>query len=147
MVSRTSLREENFSLSDCRSKLNFVTPNSCASLLIRVVLPERLGPQTNNILFSLLLRYLSMVSSIVRLSISIYNHFSTNLEFVPGRGLEPPRITPHGPKPCAATNFATPACVSRWRLVFLRVPVKGIYGATNFATPARTPIFYIAWVI
>ena len=25
------------------------------------------------------------------------------------RGLEPPRISPHEPKPCAYTNFATPA--------------------------------------
>lgn len=28
---------------------------------------------------------------------------------VPGRGLEPPRIAPRGPKPRASTNFATPA--------------------------------------
>ena len=30
---------------------------------------------------------------------------------VPGRGLEPPRITPLAPKASASANFATPACV------------------------------------
>lgn len=28
---------------------------------------------------------------------------------VPGRGIEPPLLAEHGPKPCASTNFATPA--------------------------------------
>ena len=31
------------------------------------------------------------------------------LNAVPGRGLEPPRITPRAPKARASTNFATPA--------------------------------------
>ena len=30
---------------------------------------------------------------------------------MPERGLEPPRVSPHGPKPCASANFATPASV------------------------------------
>jgi len=30
---------------------------------------------------------------------------------VPGRGLEPPQVSLHGPKPSASTNFATPAGV------------------------------------
>lgn len=33
--------------------------------------------------------------------------FFHNLNVVPGRGLEPPRVSPHGPKPCASANFAT----------------------------------------
>jgi hypothetical protein len=32
------------------------------------------------------------------------------IKIVPGRGLEPPRITPLAPKASASANFATPAC-------------------------------------
>ena len=63
--------------------------------------------------------------------------------WVPGRGIEPPRVAPYGPEPYASTNFAIQATP-----LFYIVPETGIEPArvaphapqacasTNFATQA-----------
>lgn len=42
---------------------------------------------------------------------------------VPKRGLEPPRIAPHGSKPCAYTNSATSASQKSYKLAKIDVLV------------------------
>ena len=48
-------------------------------------------------------------SSAVQVLNVLLRKTSGYLQFVRGRGLEPPRITPRAPKARASTNFATPA--------------------------------------
>src|SRR5664279_749749 len=45
----------------------------------------------------------------MRFKARITDRASCNVRVVPGKGLEPPHLSAHGPEPCASTNSATRA--------------------------------------